>query len=315
MKIGANQEKADNSACEAKIEKIGKTAAQRKVTLHSAGRNVFSGIWSKMKLLSSYKISSAAVNTIKMPSINTNTPGAKVVGAANEMVGRYQWGPPAMNVDGAKNGLEELVKRGQPVTEQSRLNCWESILQAGMKSGVLPEDKLVNWMKNESAMDCDIDYTEKITELFGMSGSVPMKDTVVEPGDILLFYGNSHVALSVGGDDMLHLPNNSTFEQTSVEQFIASVKSDDRRYVAFLKNGAETICSVSDREVSVETYNKICDFSEAVADLKSGSISQEIYALTKENALTTFSGEESQLAVRVIKNPWGKMLDILEKSV
>ena len=167
---------------------------QRKVTQHSVKRRLGSGVKSSAKFLSSYKISSTAIdNKIKVQSDFANTPGAKVVEAANKMVAWYHWGAPAMNVDGAKNGMEELVQRGTPIDEQSRLNCWEGVLQAGMKSGVLPEDALVKWLKNNDAMGSDMDYNKKIVELFGMQKSLPLQDTVPEPGDIIL-YGNSHVA-------------------------------------------------------------------------------------------------------------------------
>lgn len=112
---------------------------------------------------------------------------------------------------------------------------------------------------------------------------------------------------------MLHLPNHGEFKEQSVAEFVDSVRSDDGQYAAFLKNAAETICDVSDGVVSDETYDKVCDFSEAVRDLRSRQISQALCGVIKRKALAAFSDTESQLAVRIIKNPWGKMLDLLEK--
>ncbi|USE37361.1 C40 family peptidase [Endozoicomonas sp. SCSIO W0465] len=313
MKVNKNPGVVNNNCDNAETRNVGKTADQRKVGQHIAKRNFQFGIKFVAKLLSSYKISSTAINNkIKVQSDHANAAGAKVVEAANKMVGRYHWGPPAMNVDGGKNGMEELVKHGKPINEQSRLNCWEGVLQAGMKSGVLPEDELVKWMKKNEAMSSDFDYTGKITELFGMENSLPLHDTVPEPGDIILFYGNAHVALSMGGDQMLHLPNHNEFKEQSMTEFVDSVKSDDWLYASFLKSAAETACYVSDEEVSHKVYDKVCDFSEAVKDLKSGKMSKGRCGFKKRVAQEAFSDIESQLAVRVIKNPWGKMLDLIE---
>ncbi|MBO9494179.1 hypothetical protein J7438_08775 [Thalassotalea sp. G20_0] len=294
MKINENQGVVHNNFGEAEVRKVGKTEDQRKVvTQHGVKPCLGSGVKPSAKLLSSRKISSTAIDIkIKVQPDFTNTPGAKVVEAANKMVGWYHWGAPAMNVDGAKNGLEELVKRGTPINEQSRLNCWEGVLQAGMKSGVLPEDALIKWLKNNDAMSSDMDYNKKIVELFGMQKSLPLHDTVPEPGDIILFYGNSHIALSMGGDQMLHLPNHGTFKEQSVTEFVDAVRSDDRQYAAFLKNSAETVGDVSDGEVSNETYDKACDFSKAVRDLRSGQMSKGFFGVTKRKALAAFQTQK-----------------------
>ncbi|WP_299732562.1 hypothetical protein [uncultured Endozoicomonas sp.] len=112
------------------------------------------------------------------------------------MVGKYQWGFPAVNAHGKENGLQELVQNDTPITKDSKLNCWEGVLQAGMESGVLPKDKLVNWLIDNEAMDIDFTYTEKITELFGMSESQPLSDTVAERG-IFCFFMATHILLSL----------------------------------------------------------------------------------------------------------------------
>lgn len=112
---------------------------------------------------------------------------------------------------------------------------------------------------------------------------------------------------------MLHLPNHGKFKEQSLTEFVDSVRSDDEQYAAFLKNAAETVGDVSDGEVSDETYDKVCDFSEAVKNLRSRQISQGLCGVIKRKALAAFSDTESQLAVRIIKNPWGQMLDLLEK--
>ncbi|MBO9482035.1 hypothetical protein [Salinisphaera sp. G21_0] len=59
--------------------------------------------------------------------------------------------------------------------------------------------------------------------------------------------------------------------------------------------------------------DKACDFSKAVRDLRSGQMSKGFFGVTKRKALAAFSDTESQLAVRIIKNPWGQMLDLLAK--
>lgn len=42
-------------------------------------------------------------------------------------------------------------------------------------------------------------------------------------------------------------------------------------------------------------------------------MSKGFFGVTKRKALAAFSDTESQLAVRIIKNPWGQMLDLLAK--
>ncbi|WP_257293389.1 hypothetical protein [Endozoicomonas sp. YOMI1] len=300
-----------NNCGNTETRKIGKTEDQRKATPHSANRNLQSGIKPVEKGLSNYKISSSATNKTKVKSTHANTAGAKVVKAANKMVGRYQWGPPAMNEHKAANGLEELVKRGTPISEESRLNCWESILQAGMKSGMLPEDKLVRWMRDNGALDADFVYQEKITKLLGMKDSIPLQDTTPEPGDIILFYGSSHVALSTGGDGMLHLPSHSMFKEGSVKSFCDYIKADDQIYYEHLKGAANTMYTVSNCPVSEKVYEQIFDFGDAIAESEPGSPE---YDEAKAATLKAVSAIENQMEVRIIKNPWGKMLDLIEKT-
>ena len=311
MKINDNQGVVQNNCGEAEARKVGKTEDQRKVTSHSANRHLQSGIRPFEKGLSNYKISSSATNKTKVKSTHANTAGAKVVKAADKMVGRYQWGPPAMNEHKAANGLEELVKRGTPISEESRLNCWESILQAGMKSGMLPEDKLVQWMRENEAMDIDFVYQDKITDLFGMQDSIPLQDTTPEPGDIILFYGSSHVALSTGGDGMLHLPSNSVFKEGSVKSFCDYIKADDQIYYEHLKGAANTMYTLSNCPVSEKVYDKIYDFGDAMSESEPGKLK---YEKAKAETLQAVSAIENQMEVRIIKNPWGKMLDLIEKN-
>ena len=137
-----------------------------------------------------------AVTTIQENDEALVSLGETVVAVAKELEGYYRWGAPALNADGRYNSFEALIKKGTPIGRDARINCWECVLTVAMESGALPEKTLINWMKANGAMDCDIDYNEKITELLGMKESVPLQGNIPEPGDIILFYGHAHVALS-----------------------------------------------------------------------------------------------------------------------
>lgn len=247
----------------------------------------------------------------------------KITETAQGMEGYYRWVPPAQNALGSKNDFEEMVNHGVPLGENSAMNCWESVFSVGLKSGVLPESDFTRALKDSRAMDSDITYNEKVVELLGMRQSIPLKGNTPEPGDLILFFGSSHVALAMGDDKMMHLPNEGSFQHGLISDFTNQVKGNDVKYAQQLKNGIEHLGDFPDeiiRKFSAnqleKMYDTVMDYVEVLRDDEHNQNPdhKQAVAKAKASAMKAVQPIIDQLAVRIVKNPWQNIQDVLKIS-
>ncbi len=322
---GVNQPASAQSSKVRKNKNTAKTPNNRRVTVPNRIKNKLVGIKptkTREKGLMNRTVrhhSEASQQTQESPALSPVQ--QKITQTAQGMEGYYRWVPPAQNALGSKNDFEQMVKYGTPLGKNSEMNCWESVFSVGLKSGVLPESDFINAMRDSDAMDCDITYNKKVVELLGMQQSIPLKGNTPEPGDLILFFGTSHVALSMGGDKMMHLPNKGSFEYGLISDFTNQVKGDDLKHAQQLKNGVEhlgdlptEITSQISNDRLDKMYDNVVDYAEITRDVAKNKEPAYKLAWAKARAMQAVQPIIEQLEVRVVKNPWENIQNILRAS-
>jgi hypothetical protein len=242
-----------------------------------------------------------------------------VVKSALNLKGKLHWSLPAFNAEAKSNDFQEFLWKGKAMDSDSRINCWEAVIFAAMEAGVLSGDSVLESFKPNR--ECAAEYNLQIKDW--MLGDNPRsynspKDA--KPGDIILFYGTAHVAVSLGGDRVMSLwsgPNGDwSFQETTISALDAKVKSNEALLVDALQaciysgsyNGSvdpnvvldlvhdydDLLQSKNDPDLPEERKPSAKDLAEARAELM--------------EAVRDFSG------VQVARAPWKRMQKLAKEA-
>lgn len=175
--------------------------------------------------------------------------------------GVFQWttksAPEATNshMHTLRGGVENFLQ----VRKDSQLTSWEAVFwlcfncldraQQQMFATVVPR-----WIKGGT------EYRENILdELLGYRRSMRL-DVQLEIGDIIFFYADSHVALSLGNDEALSLwsgPNGRTsLQRTSVQELFSFTESNPEIYLSALLRLFESLGGGADLIADLEELGK-----------------------------------------------------------
>ncbi len=252
---------------------------------------------------------SAPVSTIQ----STATPqkkktGDSVASAAESLKGKLKWTLPAMNEKGRANDFEEFVKRGKELGENSEINCWEAVLFSAIKADVLKPDVVRAAFRDNMAVD--FSYNKQIEDwLADPSALTPYPgDTEPQPGDIITFFGMSHVALSLGGDRVMSLwnqPNDDhTFQETTIGELTRHVEEDEDLLIASLNTAIGTYTGDADADTM---YDAVNDYKDLRND--EDSTAEEV-AEAKAYMLDTVG---SALGVQILSSPWERLEQLAQQ--
>lgn len=148
----------------------------------------------------------------------------RLVSAAEALVGKLTWSGPSFpasdqqwqistkserlkdNLSGqytTTNDFARWVRGGPAPTESSSMNCWEAVMFAGYKSGVISK----NWITSvhaDATFAARSDHTmaayhDVLKKRLGFAHAAKLKPgTSVERGDLVFFDGLNHVAVATG---------------------------------------------------------------------------------------------------------------------
>lgn len=126
------------------------------------------------------------------------------------------------------------------VTATSLFNCWEATFYIAYTAS----PQLVNTPNNNIRQQVlttgfsDLYYVPCIQDLLGYNNRQAW-DQQVQAGDVVFFYADAHMALSLGGSNVLSLwsgPNNTqSLQQTTIQDLQTKVKSNAFTYYQALR--------------------------------------------------------------------------------
>ena len=185
--------------------------------------------------------------------------GLQVVEGALGLKGQLEWTLPAYNQEGCDNDFFEFVNNSEPLGEKSRMNCWEAVIYSAVQGQVFDEEKLAGLFR--SVID-DGDYDATIRSLLNVEERQPVISHPPQAGDVLLFFGMAHVALSLGGDRVLSLWNGPdgcySLQETTIEALQKKVESSGPAYRTCMKTAlAETSFDSIDEQEREDLYRSL----------------------------------------------------------
>jgi hypothetical protein len=225
------------------------------------------------------------------------------------MEGKLSWTEMFQAQDGGEdNDLLKWTKQsglcaGVPAESSSswKVNCWEAVMVAAMNAGVLDAQEFHKVLRNEAAEG--LDYVSLMKEL--LAHGTPLAE--LEPysetnppnrGDVLFFYGMSHVSLSLGGKDTMSLwtqPGPKTnFQKTTTDALLNEIEKDDEEEGLWEQALGGAGANLSKKELSDLAYNL-----KDNVDLRKETKATDPESLTK-------------IRLRISRNPWEGMNDRLK---
>ncbi|HLG65152.1 MAG TPA: hypothetical protein VKY19_24675 [Ktedonosporobacter sp.] len=126
------------------------------------------------------------------------------------------------------------------VTAASLFNCWEATFYIAYTASLQLVDNPDNEIRKKVlATDfSDINYVPCIEKFLGCN-NLRTWDQHVQAGDVVFFYGNAHIALSLGGSNVLSLWNGPDddwhLQQTTIQALQAKVKGNAFTYYHALR--------------------------------------------------------------------------------
>jgi len=188
----------------------------------------------------------------------------------------------------------------QSIEEVKKVNCWEIWIVIGIKSGFWKEGG-----RNIFTDGCsEFNYMDTIHDFLGMEDALPFDSKKVQKGDMLLFYGDSHVGLSAGGDQVYSLwdPLNSHLEKTSVGTLLNKIEENDETWLESVINFLQVCAKFQDKPA----FSEVCDgrhgtWLDTLMDYKSLNSHDPNYAeLKNQNPIT------DKLKVMMVSKPFTK---------
>jgi RHS repeat-associated protein len=148
----------------------------------------------------------------------------RLVSAAEALVGKLTWSGPSKPDPSSNwqistkstrlrndthgeydthNDFAKWVRGGPAPTESSVMNCWEAVLFAGYKSGVISKDWITSVQADATyagkSDHSSNSYFDVLKKRLGFNHSAKLKPGIaVERGDLVFFDGLNHVAVATG---------------------------------------------------------------------------------------------------------------------
>jgi len=168
------------------------------------------------------------------------------------------------------------------IGDVTKVNCWEIWIVMGIKLGFWQNSGRNIWTD-----DCnDMIYVDAVHDFLRMEDAVPFNSATVQKGDMLLFYGDSHVGLSAGGDKVYSLwdPQESHLEKTSTVTLKNKIENNCQTLLESTINFLQVCANFADKPA----FSVVCDgrhneFLDRLLDYKAENADHANVAKCKQN--------------------------------
>ncbi len=169
--------------------------------------------------------------------------GQTVAQFARGKVGRMTWldGNAALSTGDHMELLKKDPVAYATIGDDAAMNCWEAVFTLGYCASAGDSNAKAGARTRIVESDFfELDYAGVLRELLGFAGAPALNDDAA-PGDVIFFYGMSHVGLSLGGNDVVSLwdtPNADTrLQATTIAALDQAMKRHVLTYISALKQG------------------------------------------------------------------------------
>ena len=251
-----------------------------------------------------------AVDVVEAASLagpsHSATLGNAVAKSALGLKGKLNWTLPAMNASGRQNDFEDFIRKESPLKATANLNCWEAVIFSAMESGVLDPASVHAAFKEN--IYTDFQYNNQVEDW--MCGEDPRpydSPDDAKPGDVILFYGTAHVALSLGGDRVMSLwdgpDGDSTFQETTITALKEKVEANDVLLVNSLKAAITGGNLIGDGDMEA-MYDAVCDYDDLLKERGSSPVARARARTRMQEAVGDTMG------VQVASSPWERIQEL-----